>query len=96
MTRKICVLGILSPINFVVYEVKNNVYELLTGETTTGDPTTVKKKLKMKTKGEKKRKLKGKESPAVGDEDSSIAPTISSSAVEQNSIVLGEEEESQE
>ncbi|CAG5123590.1 unnamed protein product, partial [Candidula unifasciata] len=68
----------------------------LNGEITTGDPSPVKKKLKMKTKGEKKRKLKGKESPTVVDEDSSVAPPAISSVVEQNSSVLGEEEESQE
>lgn len=70
--------------------------EPLSGESTTGDPATVKKKLKMKNKGDKKRKIKEKDSPALGDEDIPVAPHLSNSGVEQSSSFLGEEEDTEE
>ncbi|CAL1539986.1 unnamed protein product [Lymnaea stagnalis] len=68
----------------------------LAGDNAPGNPATMKKRLKMKAKGEKKRKLKMKDVTAGDDDDAVLTPHLTSSELDQNSSFLGVDEESEE
>ncbi|KAH9523125.1 hypothetical protein Btru_065882 [Bulinus truncatus] len=69
-----------------------------TAENTASNPATMKKCLKLKAKGDKKKKLKVKDLPAasVDDDDAIIPPLLSTSELDQSSSFLGVDEESEE
>lgn len=70
--------------------------QFLIGEnTSSGNPATMKKRIKMKSK-EKKSKAKVKDLPGPEEEDAIIPSLLSNSGLDQGSSFLGVDEESEE